>query len=462
MTGAAIATASRHMPGTADPVESVTNALDKIDAQNERLNAFVQVDRERSLADARAVAARLADGEVLPLAGAPLGVKDNIWVEGWRATQGSRLFADHIAPRDAVSVARARKAGAVVVGITACSEFACKGLTKTPLYGPTKHPMDLSLTPGGSSGGSAAGLAAGMVALALGTDAGGSGRRPASHCGLVGLKGSLGAIPYGPGFPEPTWDISVIAPMARTVADTRVLFDVMRGFHPSDPASAITLAQEPSELGVIAFSSRFGLDAPVDDDVETAVQMAINALVQNGWPIAERDPKWPDDASEDKLLPLQHAGLAALHGAAYLEHPDLIDPDLAQQIEGGLSASAKETADALEAARQIRQTVSEFFATTDLLIGPTTPCVAWPHHLLGPDRIGGQAVAARGHAVFTPFFNHARNPAISVPCGRGRGGLPVGLQIVGRFGDDLRVLRAAQEAESVFEATGLWSGLEPS
>ena len=139
----------------------------------------------------------------MPLAGVPIIVKDNIWVEGWRITQGSRLFAEFIAPRDAIAIERLKKAGAVIVGIGATSEFACKGVTTSPLFGPTRHPLDPDLTPGGSSGGPAAAVAAGLVPLAIGTDAGGSSRRPPAHVGVVGFKPSYGAIPYGPGFAEP-------------------------------------------------------------------------------------------------------------------------------------------------------------------------------------------------------------------------------------------------------------------
>ena len=166
------------------------------------------------------------------LAGVPVVIKDNIWVDGWRVTQGSRLFADFVAPCDAIAVERLKKAGAIVVGMGATSEFACKGVTTSLLFGPTRHPLNPELTPGGSSGGPATAVAADLVPLAIGTDAGGSSRRPPAHVGVVGFKPSYGAIPYGPGFAEPFFDISVIAPIARNVADAVLAFEVMAGPEP--------------------------------------------------------------------------------------------------------------------------------------------------------------------------------------------------------------------------------------
>lgn len=174
--------------GTQDPVSLARETAAACLASQSRLNAFTVVDAGRAEREAATLAGRIAAGEDLPLAGVPLVVKDNIWAGGWTITQGSRLFAGHVAPRDALAVARARQAGAVVVAIGTCSEFASKGMTRTPAYGVTRHPLDETLTPGGSSGGNAAALGAGLVPLALGTDGGGSSRRPPAHCGIVGYK----------------------------------------------------------------------------------------------------------------------------------------------------------------------------------------------------------------------------------------------------------------------------------
>ncbi len=192
-------------------VEVARYFVKRVEQRNPSLNAIVQFDAEGVLAEARQIDERLVAGETLPMAGVPVTIKDNLWVAGRTVTQGSRLFADFIAPRDAWAVARLRQLGAVVLGITNCSEFACKGVTDNLLYGATHHPLDASLTPGGSSGGAAAALAAGMGLLALGTDAGGSVRRPAAHCGLVGHKPTQGVIAHPWGFAEPNYGVSVVA-----------------------------------------------------------------------------------------------------------------------------------------------------------------------------------------------------------------------------------------------------------
>lgn len=450
--------------GWMSPVTAVEVQLEAIEQRNPVLNAMVATNPGKSLGEAQRVARRLSAGETLPLAGVPLAVKDNIFCEGWPITQGSRLFAGHLAPFDAAAVARAREAGAIVIGIAACSEFACKGVTVTPLHGVTRHPMDPALTPGGSSGGSASALAGFMAPAAFGTDAGGSGRRPAAHCGLVGFKPSVGAIPYGPGFPEPFYDLSAVAPMARDVADLAALFEVLAGSSAADPSSHVELERQTAELDDlrIAVSPAFGLDVPVDEDVEKAFSAASEALADAGWPLEWRDPPWPQGIAEDSLMPLQHAGLAALHGAAYKADPAKFDPDIAIQIETGFKLGGADVAASLDASFQVRRALHGFFQEVDLIIGPTTPCVAWPHDRLGPETIGGVAVPSRAHAVFTPLFNHGRGPAISIPCGRGHNRLPVGLQIAGRIGADRLVLKAAAQAERIFRDTGLWTGLEAS
>ena len=220
--------------GRTNAVETAKAALARIEAAK-ALNAVVTIDPARTLADAAAVDERLRAGGTMRLAGVPIVVKDNIWTRGWRVTQGSRLFADFIAPQDAIAVERLRDAGAVVAGIGATSEFASKGVTTSPLFGPTRHPLDPALTPGGSSGGPATAVAAGLVPLAIGTDAGGSSRRPPAHVGVAGFKPSYGAIPYGPGFAEPFFGLSVIAPIAADVADIALAFEAMAGVDPRDP-----------------------------------------------------------------------------------------------------------------------------------------------------------------------------------------------------------------------------------
>ena len=434
--------------GRASAVEIARAALDRINAAK-ALNAVVTVNAERSLADAAAIDRRIARGDNMPLAGVPIVVKDNIWVEGWRITQGSKLFAEFIAPRDAIAIERLKLAGAVVIGIGATSEFACKGVTTSPLFGPTRHPLNPGLTPGGSSGGPAVAVAAGLVPLAIGTDAGGSSRRPPAHVGIVGFKPSYGAIPYGPGFIEPFFGLSVIAPIARDVAGAALAFEAMVGSDPRDPD---LFAVEPDPASTsdlrIAFSPTLGLDTPIETIIADRLRAIVEHLAQRGFGIATRDPVWPAGATEEALMPLQHAGLAAIYGAEFTKDPGQFDQDIARQIERGLAWSGVEVAAALVASSAIKEAFASFFGEFDILLAPTVPCVAWPVALLGPNMIGGKEVSSRAHAAFTPFVNHARLPAISIPCGRDPSGLPFGLQIIARRGQDRLLLHMAQRIEN--------------
>ncbi|WP_315812515.1 MULTISPECIES: amidase [unclassified Bradyrhizobium] len=428
--------------------EIAEQALARIAAARD-LNAVVTTDPARTRAEADAVDARVAAGEAMPLAGVPIVVKDNIWVGGWRITQGSRLFADFIAPEDAIAIARLRRAGAVIVGVGATSEFACKGVTTSQLFGPTVHPQDRQLTPGGSSGGPAVAVAAGLVPLAIGTDAGGSSRRPPAHVGVVGFKPSFGAIPYGPGFPEPFWRISVIAPIAADVGDARLAFEIMAGAEPRDPDTFDVAAADHATPLRVAFSPRLGLDVAVDGDISAGLQRAVDRLRAGGMPIVDKDPVWPAGLAEDAVMPLQHAGLAALYGDAFHNDPAQFDPDIAKQIERGLGLSGADVARALEASAQIARAFASFFTQADVLLAPTVPCVAWPFTQLGPSKIGGKPVSPRAHAVFTPYANHAGVPAISIPCGTNVHGLPFGLQLIAARGRDRLLLDVAADAERI-------------
>ena len=449
--------------GALDPVAITREALAQCHASQSRLNALTIIDDTKALAEGETIGARLAAGEKLPLAGVPIIVKDNIWVSGWRITQGSRFFADHIAPRDALAVERARKAGAVVLGIGHCPEFACKGLTRSPLHGTTHHPLDKSLTPGGSSGGNSAIVAEGVVPLSIGTDAGGSSRRPPAHCGLVGFKPTHGAIPHPFGFPEPFWWITCISPIARDVADAALLFSVLAGPDARDSESlrlmAVREKEERPESLRIAVHPTLGLDVPVDEDVAEGFAKAIEALRSAGLPVTETAPAWPGAKERATLPAIQFSGLAAIYGDFYRADPNAMDPDVAAQIEQGFRLAATDVAHGMETSQQIRRCLSAFFCEHDIMLSPTTPCVAWPHAEIGPAVIGGKRVDPRGHAVFTPLYNHGQNPAISIPCGRGRAGLPIGLQIAGGVGEDQRVLAFARAAEYILAQAGLWTGL---
>jgi aspartyl-tRNA(Asn)/glutamyl-tRNA(Gln) amidotransferase subunit A len=439
--------------GDASAVELCDAALAQIEAINPGLNALVNVEREVAREDARAIDARIRGGEHLPLAGVPIVVKDNLWVRDRRITQGSRLYADFIAPRDAYCVERARAAGAVIAGISACPEFACKGITDSPLWGATRHPWNPALTPGGSSGGAVAAVASGMVPLAIGTDAGGSTRRPAAHCGLVGMKPSSGLIAHPWGFTEPNFGFSVIGTIARDVEDCALLFGAMIGHHPQDPLSvpmAIdpleNLDRPPSRTLRIGVSLDLGCGFAIDADVADTISAAIAVLHRDRWRIDDAVPAWPSGTGEYPLLGLQQAGLAALYGEAAARDPGVFDPAILEQIEIGKQHTGPTIAALLLMRDRLHTALAGFFERCDLLLCPTAPVTAWPIEQAAPTAIGNKPATARGHAAFTPLFNYCGVPACSVPVGLVRG-LPVGLQIVGRRFEDALVLRFARVVE---------------
>jgi aspartyl-tRNA(Asn)/glutamyl-tRNA(Gln) amidotransferase subunit A len=431
--------------GRADPGEAVAEAEAAIAAHNGLLNAVVDHDPQDAAGQLDALRARLRAGERPPLAGVPVTVKDHIHVRGWRATEGSTLLRDRVATADDPAVARLRAAGAILIGRTNMSEFGCKGVTTNRVYGPTRHHLDPRLTPGGSSGGAAVATATGMCALALASDGGGSIRRPAAHAGVIGFKPSTGAVASAA-----LSHTSVTGLLGRSVTDLAGAFAVLRGAHAADPVS-VDFARAPCHPRTLrlGFAPTLGLPVAMDDAAAAAAGGAVARIRAAGFTVVPAAPAWPPDASEARLMPLQHAGLAARWGADWRRDPEAFDPDIAVQIEAGLALTGADVAAADAFSRLVATAAAAFFADgPDLLLAPTTPCVAWPLDRLGPERIGGAPAGPRDHAALTPLINHAFLPAISIPCGTDAAGLPLGLQIIGpRFSDDLVLATAASLAD---------------
>ena len=432
--------------GRLDPAENVARAEAAIRERNGALNAVLDHDPEVATPQLAALRARLARGERPPLAGLTATVKDHIAVACWRMTDGSLLHRDRVARADAPAVARLRQAGAILVGRTNMSEFGCKGVTTNRAYGPTGHPLDPALTPGGSSGGAATAVAAGFCDLALASDGGGSIRRPAAHVGILGFKPSTGAVAH----PAALSHTATLGAMARDADVLRTAALALRGHDPRDPVSLPMpdAARDPRTVRY-AWSPTLGLDVAVDDDALAAAADLVERAAGAGLALERADPVWPQGAGEAGLMPLQHAALAAEWGEVWREDPAAFDPDIALQIEAGLSLMGPEVAAADALSRRIARAAAAFFADgPDLLLSLTTPCPAWPHARLAPETIGGRPCRPRDHAALTPFVNHAFLPAATIPCGHTRGGLPLGLQIVGpRFSDDLVLAATALLAE---------------
>lgn len=424
-------------------------AIARVEAKNAQLTAIVDFDPAEARASADAVDARRKQGFDGPILGVPYTVKDTTWVQGRRVTNGSLLHKDFKPPRDAVAVERLKAAGGIFLGMTNTPEMAAKGHTENKVYGPSRHPLNPALTPGGSSGGAAAALAAGFTPIALGTDGGGSGRRPASHCGVVGLKTSAGAIPSPFGFGGAYGPLyGVTAPMGRSVADARVAFEVMAGPDRRDPHSVALLDVPPPAQPRIAVSPRLGLNVAVDPDVMAAFEAAVGKLRAAGWRIEEADVAWPENTNEAAFSAVNAAASALLYGEQHAADKNLFGDNIAGLIERGGAVPGTDVVAAFRLADDCARSVAEFFTEYDYLLTPTTACVSWPVEQVHPTVIENKEAGPRGHAVFTPLFNLALVPGISIPCGTGRDGLPVGLQIVAPRLHDRPLLAMAQRAET--------------
>ena len=438
------------------PVEAVQAALDRIEAHNQRLNAFCLVDAEGALASARQSEARWARGAPLGLVdGVPVGVKDMVLAKGWPTLRGSKT-TDPEQPwdEDAPATARLREHGAVLLGKTTTCEFGWKGVTDSPLGGITRNPWDSERTPGGSSGGSAAALAAGMGPLAVGTDGAGSIRIPCGFTGLAGLKPSCGRVPVYP--PSPLGTLSHLGPMARTVTDVALMLSVL-----ARPDGRDTRAMSEDvrdwragiEDGVaglrIAYSADLGY-VRVEPEVAAIVGRAAEAFGALGAEVEAIDPAI-DNPQEDFRV-LWYAGLAYALRTVSAKRRETVDPGLVEVVTEGARIGAVDFV-AAEAAREaLSARMAAFHGDYDLLLTPTLPIAAFAAGVEVPPGSG-----LSRWPEWTPFtwpFNLTGQPAASVPCGFTADGLPVGLQIVGARLADALVLRAARAYEAAHPTTG--------
>jgi len=431
--------AAGYAGGTFSPRDALESVLARIEAVNPKLNAIVTFDIDGARAAADASTARWRANHARgAFDGVPLTVKDNIPVRGMRATWGSRIYADWVPEKDELPVAKLREGGAVIIGKTNCPEFTLQGYTDNLVFGVTRNPWDLALTPGGSSGGAVAAVAAGLGPVAVGTDGGGSIRRPAAHTGLVGFKPSRDAVARSDGFPVILLDCEVIGPIARTVADARALFHALAGV-----GAAPSPAPRPLR---IRYVRQFG-GSPVDEEIAASVDQAARHLAALGHSVEEGEAPFDIDALNRTWPVISQVGLAWLL-KDYADRLNEISPPMQDMARAGAALSATAYYAAVDVITQLRQTLHAFFARTDLIMTPSIAALSWPAAEPFPPTIAGQSVGPRGHAVFTAFANMAACPAISLPCGLSRSGLPIGFQLVGAIGQDETILTAAAQYEA--------------
>jgi aspartyl-tRNA(Asn)/glutamyl-tRNA(Gln) amidotransferase subunit A len=421
------------------PRSALDATLARIREVNPKLNAIVTLDEAGASRAAEESARRWQDGKPSsPLDGVPVTIKDNILVAGLRATWGSRVYSDYLPDEDELPVRRLREAGAVILGKTNVPEFTVHGFTDNAVFGTTGNPWDPALTPGGSSGGAVAAVASGMGALALGTDGGGSIRRPAAHTGLVGFKPSRDTVQRGKGFPAILHDFEVIGPIARSVDDVILSMEVIAGPAWQRLEAAVTRPR-------IAYAPSFGA-APVDPFIRGVVDETMARMRSLGVDIELISPF---DLAEPlgAIWPIiSQTGVAWLK-SQHRDWENLVSPAIAEMAAAGERYGAKDYLNALDTIAAMRRAFESLFERYDFLITPTTAAMPWAAAESHPPVIDGQPVGPRGHAVFTPVANALGLPAISLPCVVEDGELPVGLQIIAAQNRD-RALRAfAREYE---------------
>jgi Asp-tRNA(Asn)/Glu-tRNA(Gln) amidotransferase A subunit family amidase len=439
------------------PVELMDAVLARIDALQPRLNAFCLLRAE----DARreAAEAERARGDLGPLHGIPVSIKDLTSTKGIRTTFGSRAYAQNVPDVDAVFVTRLREAGAILLGKTNTPEFGNKGVTESPLHGTTANPWALEHTAGGSSGGAAAAVAAGLGPLAEGSDGAGSIRIPASCCGVVGYKPSFGRVPMYPRNGYHT--ISHHGPLTRTVADAALMLSVMAGPDPRDPhirtdapADYVAAVRAPDIAGwTVGFTPDLG-HLPVEPEIRDAVTKAAQTIAELG---ADVDAAPPLTDAREPMTVIWRVVFEAIVREQIRPAigPDEMDPHLRELAEAGARIDAAGYYDAVSLFRiALYHELEQLFRRYRLLVTPTLAVAPFPHPgegRPGPDRVAGERVNPFLGWLMTYHFNLTGQPAVSVPCGFTAGGLPIGLQIAGRPGADEDVLCAAAAFEA---ATG--------
>jgi aspartyl-tRNA(Asn)/glutamyl-tRNA(Gln) amidotransferase subunit A len=404
------------------------HCLNAIARDNGRLNAFITVVADRALAAAHAADREIAGGRHLgPLHGIPISLKDLIDLEGVPTTAASRLREGHLAAQDAPATARLRQAGAIPVGKCNLHEFAFGTTSEDSAFGPVRNPLDLSRSPGGSSGGSAAGIVAGMSIASVGTDTGGSIRIPSAVCGIVGLKPTFGEIPCD-GVVPLSWSLDHVGPIARSVADSWLLYRVMRDDQDARlPGEVDQRALEGLRLGM---PRAFFFDV-LDSEVAARFEEAVQRLVDAGAHVHDVDIPHAADAAT-VYLHIQLPEASAYHATAIETRPEAYTPPVRLRLEMGRYVTAEDYVRAERGRAVLREEVDRALSTCDALILPTVPI---PAPAIGQTQV---AIGAAEWPVrtmmlrLTQVFNVTRHPAITLPCGLTRKGLPCGFQMVGR------------------------------
>ena len=440
----------------ASPVDLAKVCLDRIQALNPSLNAFITVTADAALAEARRAESEIQRGLWRgPLHGIPVALKDSIDTAGVRTTGGSAVFESRVPREDAAVVVRLRSAGAVLLGKLNMQEFAHGGTSVPSRFGAVLNPWDLKCIAGGSSGGSAAAVAAGLCYASLGSDTGGSIREPAAFCGVVGLKPTYGAVSNRGVIPL-SWSLDTLGPLTRTVADSATVLHVIGGYDPDDLSSQVRPPGDYREaISRNRGRLRIGIPrdffyAALDREVQAAIEEALSVLAAG---IETTDVAL--EVSTDRTV--FRAEAFAYHAAHMASTPQLYLAETLAKLQMGAGIEAQTYIRARRELDRLRRGMSALFASIDLLVTPTTPTAA-PQMAQYPSTFDGVLALEAGSVLRnTRPFNMFGIPTITIPCGMSGTGLPIGLQISGPPWAELRVLQFAR----AFEQATRWHECRP-
>jgi len=433
------------------PVELTNAVLTKAESNNEQVNAYIEIDREKAIQEAARAESEIMNGDYRgPLHGIPMALKDILYFKGERVTLGSKIHQDFVPDYDATVVSKLKQEGVVFTGKLNMHEYAWGATTTNPHFGACHNPWDLTKIPGGSSGGSGAAVAADMTIASLGTDTGGSIRIPASACGIIGLKPTHGRISKYGCFPL-SWSLDHIGPMTKTVYDAALLLETLSGYDPQDPTSVNTPSKNFTSLlsenlnGTVIGINEEYFFKNVDKKVEDTVRGAIHVLERLGARI--ETVKLPAlQFSEFAELVTITSEASAIHHDNLVKQPANFGDDVRFLLEFGELISSVDYLKAQQIRRQLDNDFAKAFEGIDVLITPTLPFL--------PNNIGESTVSINGKQLsfldevirFTGPGNLTGLPALSIPCGI-QDGLPVGLQIMGPAFKEESVLNVAYALE---------------
>ena len=444
------------------PVELTEAALTQADRLQPALNSFITILHDQALRQAKEQEAALVRGDYRgPLQGIPIGIKDNLATAGIRTTVGSKVLAGYLPAEDAHVVRLCQAAGAVILGKENLEEFAAGATSNNPHYGAVHNPWGLEHIPGGSSGGGGANVAACVTFASLGTDLGGSVRLPGTFCGVVGLKQTFGRVSQR-GLLVTSFNGDHIGPMTRSVRDSALMLQVIAGYDPLDPSTVPVLVPDyTAALGQEVRGLRMGIPTTyyfdlLDPEVEAAVRRAIDDLEALG--VASKAVALPSMQYAGALRIASLADSIVAHEPYLAAHRQDYGPDVLYRTLAGQFVLGRDYSKALKVQRLIKEEHARVLQEVDFLVTPTAP-IAAPRIDTPTFRLGDTEYRVRGPgsgilARYTNPSNATGLPAITVPCGFSRAGLPIGIQFIGRPFDEARLLQVAYAYEGVSPSRG--------